>query len=72
MVPKKMFANTTPVKLRPFWHSEPLLSTMLYAGTIALADMGMVKAVVPVGRLEISLACRGMSDSPKSTVPCWK
>ena len=47
MVPKKMFARTVPVKLSPFPHEEPLASFMLYAGTTALADIGMVMAVLP-------------------------
>lgn len=66
--PKNILANTAPVKLRSFGHVVPFLSTMLYAGTTALADIGIVKAVVPEGNFAISAACIGASDSPKSTV----
>ena len=72
IVPKKIFANTSPVKLRPLWHIEPLLSFKLYAGTTALADIGMVNAVEPDGSLAMSDACSGASDSPKLFTLLWK
>jgi hypothetical protein len=70
MLPKKMFAKTVPVKLRPFWQAEPLTSFKLYAGTTALADIGIVRAVVPDGSPEYCAAVIGASDSPKSTIRC--
>ena len=70
MLPKKMFAKTAPVKLRPFVMTVPLASFKLYAGTTALADMGMVIAVVPDGSPLYCAAVIGASDSPKSTTCC--
>ena len=66
-----MFAKIVPLKLIPFWHCVPLTSCILYAGTIALAEMGTVKAVVPDGRPLMLLADSGTSVSPKLVNCCW-
>ena len=43
----------------------------MYAGTIALADIGTVRAVVLDGSPAMLLAESGTSVSPKLVICCW-
>ena len=66
MVPIKISARIGPVKFRVGvnrWRSK------LYAGTTALAVIGMVRTVWPEGTSAYCAAVIGASDSPKFPNP---
>ena len=69
MVPIKISARIGPVK---FSVGVDVPSPRLYAGTTALAVIGMVIAVEPEGNAAYCAAVIGASVSPKFTTPFVK